>query len=82
VRDEFLRLACLNYGADDPSRRERARSMLAEHPELATATIHTVSAFGHVEAARGLLAADPSEAHREGRPYQWERILYLALLPL
>jgi ankyrin repeat protein len=76
--DEFLRLACLNYGADDPSRRERARAMLAEHPELATATIHTVSAVGHVEAARGLLASDPAEAHREGGPYQWEPLLYLA----
>lgn len=76
--DEFLRLACLTYGGDDPSRREHARALLAEHPELATATIHTVAAVGHVAAARQLLAADPSQARREGGPHRWEPILYLA----
>jgi len=35
--DEFLRLACLTYGRDDPSRWGKARELLAAHPELATA---------------------------------------------
>lgn len=75
---EFLRLACLTYGADDPSRPERARALLAEHPGLATATIHTIAAVGDVAAAREVLAADPSQANREGGPYDWVPLLYLA----
>ncbi|MGH9246699.1 MAG: ankyrin repeat domain-containing protein [Acidimicrobiales bacterium] len=76
--DEFLRLGCLTYGADDPSRLEQARTLLAEHPELASATIHTVAAVGDVTAARQTLAADPDQAGREGGPFQWEPLLYLA----
>ena len=76
--DEFLRLACLTYGADDPARPERARALLAEHPELASATIHTAAAVGDVAAARNLLAVDPAQARAEGGPYRWEPLLYLA----
>ncbi len=76
--DEFLRLACLTYGADDLSRPERARALLAAHPELATATIHTIAAVGDVAAARRLLAADPALARVEGGPHRWEPLLYLA----
>jgi hypothetical protein len=39
--DEFLRLACLTYGGDDPARWARARELLAADPELARASIHT-----------------------------------------
>ncbi len=76
--DEFLRLACLTYGADDPARPERARTLLAEQPQLATATIHTIAAVGHVTAARHLLAADPAQARSEGGPHRWPPLLYLA----
>jgi ankyrin repeat protein len=76
--DEFLRLACLTYGADDPARPERARALLAEHPELASATIHTAAAVGDVTATQALLAADPAQARAEGGPYRWEPLLYLA----
>jgi hypothetical protein len=76
--DEFLRLACLTYGADDPARPARARALLAEHPELASATIHTAAAVGDVAAAQALLAADPAQAGVEGGPYSWEPLLYLA----
>jgi hypothetical protein len=78
LADEFLRLACLTYGADNLGRPERARALLAEHPELGTASIHTIAAVGHVAAARDLLAADPSQARREGGPHRWEPLLYLA----
>jgi hypothetical protein len=75
--DEFLRLACLTYGADDPARPERARALLAEHPELASATIHTAAAVGDVAAAEAGLAADPAEARAKGGPYRWEPLVYL-----
>src|SRR5262249_46996135 len=60
--DEFLRLACLIYSsswragageeADDPQRQAQARQLLAVHPQLASATIHTVAVVGDISAAR------------------------------
>jgi RimJ/RimL family protein N-acetyltransferase len=77
VVDEFLRLACLTYGDDDPERLRRAESMLREHDWLARASIHTVAASSAVDAARGLLAHDPGQASRVGGPFGWEPLLYL-----
>jgi hypothetical protein len=78
IADEFLRLACLNYGADDPPRRQRAAELLEAHPWLPGASIHTAAAVGDLAAARGLLAQDPALARREGGPFAWEPLLYLA----
>jgi len=78
LEHEFLRLACLTYGADDPGRRARARGLLAEHPGLAGASIHTAAAVGDVAAAGALLAADPARANAEGSPHAWPPLLYLA----
>jgi hypothetical protein len=75
--DEFLRLACLTYGGDDPARWAKARELLASHPELATATIHTIAAIGEVAGARELLERDPGAAARQGGPHDWEPLLYL-----
>jgi ankyrin repeat protein len=77
--DEFLRLACLTYDGsiDSHGRWQQARELLAEHPELAAATIHTAAAVGDVAAARALLADDPAQARRPGGPHDWEPLLYL-----
>ena len=77
VVDEFLRLACLNYGDDDPDRFRRAELLLREHEWLARATIHTIAATGEVGAARELLDRDPSQASLLGGPHGWEPLLYL-----
>jgi hypothetical protein len=77
IADEFLRLACLNYGDDDPPRRQRAAELLAAHPWLPGATIYTAAAVGDLPAARRLLAEVPALARREGGPYAWEPLLYL-----
>jgi ankyrin repeat protein/ketosteroid isomerase-like protein len=77
VVDEFLRLACLNYGDDDPDRFRRAQSLLEEHDWLARASIHTIAATGEVDAARELLDRDPSQASLVGGPHRWEPLLYL-----
>jgi ankyrin repeat protein len=77
IADEFLRLACLNYGADDPPRRQRAGELLAAHPWLPGAGIHTAAAVGEEATARRLLADEPALARREGGPYAWEPLLYL-----
>jgi hypothetical protein len=78
LADEFLRLACLVYGGDDVGRHRRARELLAAHPGVARHSIHTMAAVGDVSSARTLLASDPAQARREGGPYAWEPLLYLA----
>ncbi|OLB79355.1 MAG: hypothetical protein AUI14_10375 [Actinobacteria bacterium 13_2_20CM_2_71_6] len=78
LADRLLRLACLGYGADDVGRHAQARELLAGHPELAAANVYTAAAVGDVPAARTLLAADPAAANREGGPYRWPPLLYVA----
>ena len=78
LADEFLRLACLNYGNDDPARRRRAAELLSANPQLASASIYTAAAAGDVEAARSLLESDPSCVDREGGPFDWVPLLYVA----
>ena len=77
VIDEFLRLACLNYGDDDPDRFRRAQALLEQHEWLPRATIHTIAATGEVDGARELLDRDPSRASLLGGPFGWEPLLYL-----
>jgi ankyrin repeat protein len=77
-QDEFLRLACLNYGDDEPERVEEAHRMLVTSPELSRTTIHTAAAAGDVGATRAMLVRDPSLAGVRGGPFEWEPLLYLA----
>jgi Ankyrin repeats (3 copies) len=77
VVNEFLRLACLTYGDDDPDRFRRAASLLQEHDWLQSASIRTIAATGDLDAARELLARDPSQASLVGGPHGWEPLLYL-----
>ena len=73
----FLRLACLTYGYQDhPSRRERAWQMLAEHPDLATASIYTVAAIGDVAATKEMLNNNPELVRTPGGPYDIVPLLY------
>ncbi|MBB5870597.1 hypothetical protein F4553_003976 [Allocatelliglobosispora scoriae] len=76
--DEFLRLACLTYGADSVERRHRARALLDAHPGLSATSIYTAAALGNLAATRRFLAADPGLASRDGGPFEWEPLLYLA----
>lgn len=77
LADEFLRLACLNYGSDDPVRWQRAAELLEASPQLGHANIYTAAAVGEVAAAQELLAADPGCTRRPGGPFAWEPLLYL-----
>lgn len=76
LADEFLHLACLTYGADNPSRRDKARQLWADHPELHGASIYIAAATGDVATVRALLAKDPALARARGGPYHWEPLLY------
>jgi ankyrin repeat protein len=76
---EFLAYACLRHGGDDsPQRWERAAVLLASHPSLARSSIHVAAAAADEASVRAQLAADPALASREGGPYGWEPLLYLA----
>ncbi|MEO5901820.1 MAG: ankyrin repeat domain-containing protein [Ilumatobacteraceae bacterium] len=76
--DEFLRLACLNYGDDSVERRTRAAALLAAEPAAGAASIHAAAATAAVDAVRSFLAADPASATRDGGPYDWVPLMYLA----
>ncbi len=76
--DEFLRLACLTYGADDVVRRTNARAMLVGRPGLGAESIHVAAARADAGALRRLLDADATLANVEGGPFGWPPLLYLA----
>lgn len=72
--DEFLRLATLHYGQDDPARQRSARELLDRFPEIALSNIYTKVVAGELDAVRSEL---PLQARAEGGPYRWEPLLYL-----
>ncbi len=77
LADEFLRLACLNYGHGDPALWHRAGELLEANPQLRHANMYTAAAVGEIAAAEELLAADPGCTRRPGGPFAWEPLLYL-----
>ncbi|MEU8225433.1 ankyrin repeat domain-containing protein [Kribbella sp. NPDC048915] len=71
--DEFLRLATLHYGQDDPARQRSAVALLQRFPEVARSNIYTQVVAGDVDGVR----ANLDQAGVEGGPYRWEPLLYL-----
>ena len=79
LADEFLALACLRYGGDDCQRAGSGRpACWPSSPEIARSSIHVAAAAADAAAVRALLQDDPALAGREGGPYGWEPLLYLA----
>jgi hypothetical protein len=78
LADEFLRLACLNFGEDDPARRMQAATLLKDNPGLARASIHTAAAVGDADHVRALVKDDATVANAEGGPFNWVPLLYVA----
>ncbi|HZX04850.1 ankyrin repeat domain-containing protein [Kribbella sp.] len=68
--DEFLRLATLHYGEDDPARQQAARDLLERFPDIARSNIYTQVVCGDPD-------IDFTQASVEGGPYRWEPLLYL-----
>jgi Ankyrin repeats (3 copies) len=75
--DELLRLACLNYGNDHPSRWSDAGRILTGHPHLSSFSIFTAAAIGDLNAATEIVQRDTGNASREGGPFKWQPLLYL-----
>jgi ankyrin repeat protein len=78
LADEFVLLACLTHGGDDPDRPRRAAELLAARPAMTRASVYAAAAAGDVAAMRDWLDRDKTAANREGGPHGWEPILYLA----
>ena len=76
--NEFLRLACLSYADDGPERWERARALLDAHPEIRAADIYTAATVADRDRVRTFLASDPALARRDGGPFSWTPLFYLA----
>jgi hypothetical protein len=78
LADQFLRQACLNYDGGGPADRAQARALLAGHPGITAGNVYVASSVGDTQALRRVLGADPAAASREGGPYRWEPLMYLA----
>jgi ankyrin repeat protein len=78
LADQFLRLVSLYYADDQPERWAQGRRLLAEHPEITRDNVYAAAAAADEAALRHLLAADPAAARREGGPFRWTPLMYLA----
>jgi ankyrin repeat protein len=75
---EFLRLACLAYADDNPERWAEARRLLDLDRGIVAGNAHVAAAVADACELRRILTADPGAARREGGPYRWEPLFYLA----
>ncbi|MEZ5319249.1 MAG: ankyrin repeat domain-containing protein [Vicinamibacterales bacterium] len=67
--EEFVR--CATGGAAG-----RAERLLALHPRIATASLHTALVLGDAAGVRARLSANPALATTAGGPVGWEPLLY------
>jgi ankyrin repeat protein len=74
--ERLIDLACLNYGYDWTTRREKARELFAADPSLGKANIYTAATVGDIEAVQRMLAQEPSLAKQRGGVRNWEPLLY------
>ncbi|MDF1837604.1 MAG: ankyrin repeat domain-containing protein [Planctomycetota bacterium] len=72
----FERLACLQYGVDDPENWERAARDLKGDPGLSQRNIWCAAAAGDVESVAQFLDREPDLLNRRGGFSGWEPLLY------
>jgi ankyrin repeat protein len=78
VLAEFIRAACVPRDALHSSGTlERAESIRAAHPEVATADIHAAAILGDDATVRRFIADDAANATRKGGPYGWDALTHL-----
>lgn len=56
---------------------DTAEAILAAHPEIRTAGIHTAAILGDESAVRNFLAVDPESATKKAPPYDTDALVYL-----
>ncbi len=78
ARTAFIKAACVPLESWHASGTlEQAAAILAAHPEVALADIHTAAILGDEAAVRRVLAADPASATVKGGPYEWDALTHL-----
>ena len=79
VIDAFIEAACIpmDGSAHVSGTLDRAKTLLADHPAIATASIHTAAALGNDSAVRQFLQVDPANATTKGGPYNWDALTHL-----
>lgn len=70
-KDEFINESVWHGSLD------RAREILAAHPEIASSDIHTAALLGDHEAVARLLAEHPADASDKGGPRNWDALTHL-----
>ncbi len=76
---EFIRAAVVpREGAHAAGSVQRAAELLADHPELAGASIHTAAILGDLPTVRRFIERDPASATAKGGPYEWDPLTHLA----
>ena len=75
---EFIKFACVPRDAWHQSGTlERAESIRAAHPEVATADIHAAAILGDDVTVRRFIEADRASAIHKGGPYGWDALTHL-----
>ena len=74
--DRFISLACLNYTNDHHKRRDEARIVFFDNPQLSKENIYAAATVGDVQFVRNALRNNPALAAAKGGPYNWELLLY------
>ncbi len=78
VVTEFIRVACVSPDITHAGGSlESANAILAAHPEIAQANIHTAAILGDAAAVRGFLAIDAGGATAKGGPHGWDALTHL-----
>jgi hypothetical protein len=70
-RAAFIK-ACVRHGS-----LNRAKAILAEHPEIESSDIHTAAILGDDVAVRRFLKLDPKNATEKGGPRGWDALTHL-----
>ncbi len=74
----FIEAACVPRDAPHSSGTlERAEMILAAHPTVANAEIHTAAILGDAIAVRRFLTLDARNATAKGGPYGWDALTHL-----
>jgi len=77
----FLQFACWDHhihGKGDHRMHDRAaQRLLAQHPEIARASLYTATVCGDLEEVVRILAERPEAAHEPGGSRGWPPLLYL-----
>ena len=75
--DEFVRLACLTYGADARNRPAQAVAMLEAAPELAAANVYAAAAARVADRPAAIPRRRSGVLNADGGPHRWPPLLYL-----